>query len=105
VTTSKRLAFLEKTTADGSTDPLVWYGLALEYSSLERPDDALATFEKLKAINPRYVPMYLMCGQMLAKAGKNAGAKSWLETGIQEARAQGNQHALGEMETALAGLD
>ncbi len=35
-TANKRLAFLEKTTADGSTDPLAWYGLAMEYRKLER---------------------------------------------------------------------
>jgi predicted Zn-dependent protease len=101
---SKRLAFLEKTTSDGSKDPLAWYGLALEYAGLERLDDALATFEKLRALSPSYVPMYLMCGQVLAKAGRAAEARSWLETGIETARATGNQHALGEMQEALAGL-
>ena len=101
---SKRLAFLEKTTADGSKDPLAWYGLALEYAGLERLDDALSTFEKLRAMNSKYVPMYLMCGQLLAKAGRAAEARTWLETGVTEARAQGNQHALGEMQEALSGL-
>jgi predicted Zn-dependent protease len=101
---SKRLAFLEKTTSEGSKDPLAWYGLALEYAGLERLDDALATFEKLREMNPKYVPMYLMCGQLLAKAGRREEARSWLETGVSEARAQGNQHALGEMQEALAGL-
>jgi predicted Zn-dependent protease len=101
---SKRLAFLEKVTSDGSKDPLAWYGLALEYAGLERIEDAIATFEKLRALNPKYVPMYLMCGQVLAKAGRASEARSWLETGIGEARAQGNQHALGEMQDALAGL-
>lgn len=101
---SKRLAFLEKTTGDGSTDPLAWYGLALEYAGLDCLDDALATFEKLRALNAKYVPMYLMCGQLLAKAGRAAEARTWLETGVAEARAQGNQHALGEIQEALAGL-
>jgi predicted Zn-dependent protease len=101
---SKRLAFLEKTTGEGSKDPLAWYGLALEYAGLDRVDDAVATFEKLRVISPAYVPMYLMCGQVLAKAGRPAEARTWLETGIETARAAGNQHALGEMQEALASL-
>jgi predicted Zn-dependent protease len=101
---SKRLAFLEKTTSEGSKDPLAWYGLALEYAGLDRLDEALATFEKLREINPKYVPMYLMCGQVLAKAGRAVEARAWLETGVTEARGQGNQHALGEIQEALAGL-
>ena len=101
---SKRLAFLEKTTADGSTDPLAWYGLALEYAGLDRLDEALATFVKLREMNGRYVPMYLMAGQVLAKAGRVAEARAWLEQGVGEARGQGNTHALGEMQEALASL-
>jgi hypothetical protein len=99
---SKRLAFLEKMTADGSKDPLAWYGLALEYSGLGRVDDALATFEKLREMNAGYVPMYLMCGTMLVKAGRVAEGKAWLGEGIDTARGKGDTHALGELQDALA---
>ena len=102
---SKRLAFLEKMTSDGSKDPFAWYGLANEYANLGRVDDALATYEKLRAIDASYVPAYLMCGQMLAKAKRNAEAKTWLEMGIAAAQKVGNSHALGEMQTVLAQLD
>ena len=68
--TSKRLEFLQKLTSSGSTDPFAWYGLAMEYRALERRDEALATFETLRAQAPDYVPMYLMCGQMLEKMGR-----------------------------------
>lgn len=101
---SKRLAYLEKVTADGSTDPFAWYGLALEYRNLERWDDALRTFEKLRAQTPDYVPMYLMCGGMLADQGKKDDARGWFETGIAAARAKRDSHALGELEGALAAL-
>ena len=43
-TASKRLAYLEKVTRDGTTDPFPWYGLALEYRNLERYDESLQTF-------------------------------------------------------------
>lgn len=102
---SKRLAFLEKTTADGSTDPLAWYGLAMEYRKLERWDEALQTFTSLRAMKPDYVAMYLMCGQMLEGIARADEARQWLEAGIAEARKKGDGHALGELESALALLD
>lgn len=101
---SKRLAFLEKTTAAGSKDPFAWYGLANEYANLGRVDEALATYEKLRALDAKYVPQYLMCGSMLAKAGRRDEARAWLEEGVAVARATGNSHALGEIQEALAGL-
>ncbi len=101
---SKRLAYLEKITSDGSTDPFAWYGLALEYKTLGRIDDALRTFEQLRERTPDYVPMFLMCGQMLADAGRADAARTWLEAGVTVARAKRDTHALGEIEAALEAL-
>jgi predicted Zn-dependent protease len=102
--TSKRLEFLVKLTASGKGDPFAWYGLAMEYRSLERVDEALATFESLRSRSPEYVPMYLMCGQMLEKAGRPDDARTWLTAGIDAARKKGDSHAVGELESALAAL-
>lgn len=101
--TSKRLEFLEKTTKT-SEDPFAWYGLAMEYRSLGRNDEALATFARLRHMNPAYVPMYLMCGQMLTTLSRVDEAREWLSAGVEAARAAKNAHALGELESALAGL-
>ena len=49
---SKRLEFLLKMTSSGNEDPFVWYGLAMEYRSLGRFDEALATFEALRGADP-----------------------------------------------------
>lgn len=100
---SKRLAVLEKMTAAGSKDPFAWYGLALEYKGLGRIDDALATFGKLRDLDPTYVPQYLMCGALLLELGRTAEARTWLTDGIAAARAKGDSHALSELESALAG--
>jgi predicted Zn-dependent protease len=101
---SKRLAVLEKMTGAGSKDPFAWYGLAMEYAGLGRADDALATFLKLRDLDAGYVPMYLMCGTMLAKAGRAGEARQWLSDGVAAARKKGDGHALSELEDALAGL-
>jgi predicted Zn-dependent protease len=102
--TSKRLEFLQKLTSSGSVDPFAWYGLAMEYRSLERRDEALATFEALRASSPDYVAMYLMCGQMLEQMGRVEDAKAWLTSGMEAAKQKGDSHALGELEGALGAL-
>ena len=101
---SKRLLFLEKMTASGTDDPLAWYGLAMEYRNAERFDEALRTFEVLRAKKPDYVAMYLMCGQMLDTQGKKDDARTWLSAGAEQAKKKGDTHALGEIESALAAL-
>ena len=101
---SKRLAVLEKMTGAGSTDPFAWYGLALEYKSLGRQEEAVATFGKLRALDPGYLPQYLMCGALLVELGRNAEARDWLSAGVATARQKGDGHALSELEAALGGL-
>jgi predicted Zn-dependent protease len=101
---SKRLDFLVKMTSTGNEDPFVWYGLAMEYRSLSRFDEALATVEALRTRTPDYVPMYLMCGQMLEQMGRAAEARAWLTSGISAARAKGDAHAASELEGALGAL-
>lgn len=98
---SKRLLVLEKMTSSGSADAFAWYALALEYQGLGRIDDAERTFVTLRERDANYVPMYLMCGTMLTKAGRALDARSWLEAGVAVARAKGDTHALGELESAL----
>lgn len=102
---SKRLAYLEKVTSEGSKDPFAWYGLAMEYGNLGRTDESLQTFGKLRALDETYVAMYLMCGNFLLKAGRAAEGKAWIEDGIAMAQKTGNSHALSELQDALAGLD
>jgi predicted Zn-dependent protease len=99
---NKRLAFLEKVTRDGSTDPLAWYGLAMEYRKLERWDEALQTFTALRSRTADYVPMYLMCGQMLESIGRTDEAREWMDAGLEQARRKGDGHAASELESALA---
>ena len=100
----KRLEMLLKMTSREGADSFAWYALALEYKGLGRIDDALSSFEKLRAKDETYVPMYLMCGTMLIEANRRAEAKEWLLAGLAVAKKKGDLHAAGEIETALAPL-
>jgi predicted Zn-dependent protease len=100
----KRLLLLEKLTREGSKDPFHWYGLAMEYRALERHDEAVQTFTQLRAVHPDYTAMYLMCGQMLAAIDRKDEAREWMEAGIATAKRKGDNHALSELESALAAL-
>jgi predicted Zn-dependent protease len=102
---SKRLLYLEKVTSEGSQDPMAWYALAMEYRTLGRTDEAWQTFMALRKANPQYLPMFLMCGQLLAGMGRGEEAREWLEAGIAAARTQNNAHTLGELESALTELE
>lgn len=101
---SKRLDFLLALTSSGKGDCFAWYGLAMEYRSLSRLDETIATFEQLRARAPDYLPMYLMCGQALAQAGRLDEAREWLSAGIDVARVAGNDHSRSELEGALQSL-
>jgi predicted Zn-dependent protease len=102
--TSKRLAFLEKITSEGTKDPMAFYGLAMEYRTLGRHEEALTAFQTLRAAHPSYVAMYLMCGQLLETMNRKDEARSWYEDGVACARAAKNEHAAGELESALLAL-
>lgn len=101
---SKRLAVLEKMTAAPSADSFAWYGLAMEYRSLGRADDALRTFETLRGRDAAYVPMYLMAAQLLVELGRRDEARTWATEGVAAAQRKGDTHAIGELEGLLAGL-
>ena len=100
---NKRLLMLEKMVAAGQADSFARYALGMEYKKEGRTDDAVAAFSALRALDPDYVPQYLMCGSLLLEAGRQEEGRSWLSAGIQVAQKTGNSHALGELESALAG--
>jgi tetratricopeptide (TPR) repeat protein len=102
---SRRLEFLLKVTSSNEAEPFAWYGLAMEYRTLGRHEEALATFAELRTRAPDYVPMYLMCGQMLESMGRLAEAREWLTYGIGVAGKRRDEHAASELQTALAALE
>lgn len=87
-----------------SKKPLPWYGLAMEYRSLGRLDEAVATFQKVHELDPSYVAAYFMCAQLMAERGDVERARSELHTGMARAGDAGDAHAAAEMRELLEAL-
>jgi predicted Zn-dependent protease len=99
-----RLAMLQQFVARTPNDPFARYGLAMEFKKRGLLIEANAAFAELIERHPDYVPAYLMAGQALLAAGDAAGALDVFTRGVAAARAAGNDHALGELESARAAL-
>jgi Flp pilus assembly protein TadD len=96
---------IEAMLAEEPNDPFLRYGLAMEYVSAGDDEGAGRCFQELTTLAPDYVPAYLQNGQALMRLGRTEEARSVLKKGINVARKQGNDHAAGEMEGFLDGLD
>lgn len=99
---NKRLELLIKMVQSGTADSFAHYALALEYKKEQQFEDALEAFTLLRAKDPRYLPMYLMAGQLLNTLGRTEQAQDWLRAGMELAETQGNSQALGELQSELA---
>ena len=94
-----------KKIAERSKKPLPWYGLAMEYRSAGDFAASVETFQKVHAIDAKYVAAYFMCAQVLAESlADAAGARQELERGMAVAREIGDDHAYGEMAALLETL-
>lgn len=82
-------------------DPLVLYGLAMEYRKVGQLEAAADLFGTLQERFPDYVPQYLMHGQLLEAMGTPDAARETYRLGIEKAQAQGETHAQSELEEAL----
>jgi tetratricopeptide (TPR) repeat protein len=99
-----RRQMLEEFVAAHPQDAFARYGLALECANSGDSETAGSHFEQLIEAHPDYVAGYFQYGQLLGRIGSAEKAKATLLAGIDAARRAGDEHALSEMESALAGL-
>jgi tetratricopeptide (TPR) repeat protein len=92
------LAFAEADPAD----PFNHYALALEYLGLGDSQQAVRYFEHLLESHPDYLPTYYHYGKYLETLPDLPRATDLYKQGIQKARQQQNNHALRELQEALA---
>lgn len=99
--TEDRVQLLSQFLRENPNDAFARYGLAMEFSNRGEIATALGEFTKLLELHPDYAAGYFMAAQMLARAGRTAEAKGFLEGGIAAAARTGNSHAQGEMQAML----
>ena len=85
-------------------DPFPRYGLAMELKNRGEHDASHAAFVELEEKFPDYVAQYLMHANLLTSMQRRDEARALLLRAIPIAEKQGNGHAAGELQGALAAL-
>jgi tetratricopeptide (TPR) repeat protein len=97
-----RIATFKTFIARTPTDPFPRYGLAMELKGRGDLAEAWAAFTELLEQFPDYVATYLMAGGTLVAMGRKAEAVEIFRRGVEVASKKGDQHARGELESAIA---
>ncbi|HNY42543.1 MAG TPA: tetratricopeptide repeat protein [Bryobacteraceae bacterium] len=100
-----RLDALKEMVEQSPADSRVRFMLAMEYSNSQRFAEAKKEFDELIMRDPSYVSAYFMASRVCEAVGDLAGARGYLEVGIETARKVGDRHAESEMQEALGLLD
>ena len=85
-------------------DSFLQHALALEYCKLGDDNTAKTYFEQLLLKNPAYVGSYYHLAKLLERQGDEGGAIKTYEKGMEQAKLAGDQHAFGELRSALEEL-
>jgi tetratricopeptide (TPR) repeat protein len=100
-----RIATFKSFIARSPSDPFPRYGLAMEHKGRGDLAEAWTAFSDLLENFPDYVATYLMAGGTLSALGRRDEAAAVYRRGIDVAARKGDQHARGELETALREID
>lgn len=82
-------------------DVFLNYALAMEHLSTEEFKDAEVQLKKVLTINPNYLPCFYQLGQVNEKLGNNDIALNFYKQGVELAKSQNNNKALGELNEAI----
>jgi len=104
MSTSDRLQNLLSLAKEDPINSFTRYGLAMEYTRLNRIQEALQTFRELLEGEPLYVAAYYQMGTLLAKCGQIEEARRIYLHGIEAATKKADWHAKSELESALQSL-
>jgi tetratricopeptide (TPR) repeat protein len=85
-------------------DPFPRYGLAMELKNAGRLEDAERAFNELMNRFPDYTPAYLHAGNVLKDLSRVEDAMNVYRAGIEACARKRDDHARGELESALAAV-
>ena len=89
---------------DQPDNEMIWYGLANEYTKLERWSAAIDALRHVIRIKPEYTSAYQMLGAALVNEGQREEARRIWTEGIEVANRTGAWKARQHMEGLLGGL-
>src|SRR5262245_23526673 len=102
---STRLEVIKRYLEEDPSDSFLRYGLALEYLSVNKNEEARIQFETLINDDPDYLAAYYQLGKTYELLGENAKALNSYARGIEVAKTQKNSHTAGELQSAHDALD
>ena len=86
------------------SDSFVQHALALEY--IKAGDDAMARklFEEILQRDPGYIGSYYHLAKLLERNDEKDEAIKWYKLGMEESKRAGDDHAYGELRSAIEEL-
>ena|SRR5437667_3045765 len=100
--TIARLDALKGMVAANPNNSFLRYGLAMEYKNTGELEAAVSEFRALIAADPDYSAAYFHGGQTLERLGLVEEARALYLEGVAVTERKGEDHARGELQTALA---
>ena len=82
-------------------DVFLNYALAMEFISNNEFQEADVQLKKVLSIKPDYLPCFYQLGQLNEKLGNNEVALHYYKQGVDLAKSQNNNKALGELNEAI----
>ena len=95
---------IEAMLVDEPRDTFLRYSLAMELQKEGECEASLRGFHDLMQDDPPHVPAFFMAAKLYAQLGRVADARRVLREGIEQSRAQGDQHAANEMSEFLLAM-
>jgi predicted Zn-dependent protease len=99
-----RLEQIQNLLVSEPNDTFLNFGLAMELAKAERWAESLAQFDRVRELDPNYIPAWFQKGNTLVAMGETDAARAVLQEGIAVANRTGDTHAAGEMAGLLETL-
>ena len=96
----KRIELLKSYIAEEPQNPFNTYALAMEYFE-HAPEHAAELLLSLSEQHPDYLPTYYKAANLCWELGQLSKARTLFEKGIELAKSQKDEKALGELNTAF----
>jgi Tfp pilus assembly protein PilF len=99
-----RIAKLNEFLQANPDDSFVQHALALEHVKLGNDAEARRLFQNILAKDADYIGSYYHLAKLLERTDEKEAAVQCYETGMQRAKAKGDQHAYNELQSAYEDL-